>query len=219
MKPFAWSLSRLNSFEDCPHRYNEVTVLKHFSDANEAADWGTKVHETFRDCITTKCPLPKELASYQKWLDLAVNGPGEILTEQKYALSRDFEPTEWFSPRAWCRVIVDLLRVDGPVALAFDWKTGRVKKDPTQLFLAAQCIFTHFPEVQRVLTRFIWLQEDTFSEFTFDRSQMASGWPELLERVRRLEAAYTTNNYPPRPSGLCRAWCPVTTCKHNGRRK
>lgn len=220
MKPFSWSYSRLKNFESCPHRYNEVDVLKHFAEGDsDQLIWGNKVHDAFKAALRSGTALPDEMKAYQKWADQAKTGPGELLVEQKYALKSDFTPTEWFGPSAWCRIICDVVRVSGDIALAFDWKTGKVKDDPAQLFLAAQCVFAHFPDVKDVVTRFVWLQEDTYTERVYNRSELGEHWIELLGRVGHMERAYNTDTYPKKPGRLCRAWCPVTTCEHNGRKQ
>jgi len=38
-----------------------------------------------------------------------------------------------------------------------------------------------------------------------------------VEETGRLDAAYETNVWNPKQNFTCRAWCPVTNCKHNGR--
>jgi hypothetical protein len=41
-------------------------------------------------------------------------------------------------------------------------------------------------------------------------------WNELSQRVAELERAFKERNYPPSPSGLCRAYCAVHMCRHYG---
>ena len=43
----------------------------------------------------------------------------------------------------WYRGIADVLKIAGSVALAVDWKTGKVIDDAPQLALLAACIFAH----------------------------------------------------------------------------
>jgi hypothetical protein len=39
----------------------------------------------------------------------------------------------------------------------------------------------------------------------------------VLQRVDTLEKMETTKNFPKRPSGLCREWCPVRDCEFHGK--
>lgn len=219
-KAFAWSFSKLTKYETCPRRLNEIDNLKNFSDSGgDALVWGNKVHDAFHKALKNSTPLPPDMTPYQKWIDRLRAGAGELMVEQKFALTKDFQPTEWFSPFAWYRGICDCLRINGNVALAIDWKTGGIKPDSVQLMLMAACIFAFHPEVKLVRTKFVWLQDDCETTEDYTRNDVAGGWVGLLERIGDLEHAFKTNNYPPRKSGLCFKYCPVVTCEHNGRRK
>lgn len=217
-KPFTWSFSKLKNYETCGHRHNEVDNLKNFSDAGgEALEWGNSVHKSMADTLGKNIPLPVEMQSYQKWVDPVKAGPGILLVEQKYAITREFEKTTYFAPNVWYRGIGDVVRLDGPVGLVLDWKTGAIKSDSVQLMLMAQCLFSHFPELQRVRSEFIWLAEDTHTHEVFSREDMADGWIGLLDRVGLLENAYNTGIYSMKPGGLCRKYCPVKSCQFHGK--
>lgn len=218
-KAFAWGYSKLKNFETCPKRHYEIDIAKNFSDGEgEALVWGNRVHEAIADALIRKMPLPAEMADYQKWLDRVQAGNGKLLVEQKFAITRDFQPTQWFGSNVWMRGICDALRVDGPVAIALDWKTGKMKIDSVQLMLMAQCIFAHHPQVRRIRTAFVWLQDDCETEETFDRNTIPREWVGLLPRVQELENAAKNMDYPAKPGRLCARWCPVLNCEYHGRR-
>jgi hypothetical protein len=42
-------------------------------------------------------------------------------------------------------------------------------------------------------------------------------WNRLLPEVKKMEQAYVTLDYPPKPNGLCRNYCPVKSCPHHGK--
>ena len=218
-KSWAWSYSKLKNYDVCPKRHYEIDLAKNFTDAGgEALVWGNSVHEAFAKTLTKMVPLPDSMKDYQHWIDRVANGPGELLVEQKFALTRDLLPTEYFGPQVWYRGICDALRIDGPVALAIDWKTGKVLDDSVQLGLMAQCIFAFHPEIKRIRTEFIWLKEDCSTGETYDRNDAAGMWVGLLPRVAELEDAAKTMTYPPKPGRLCARFCPVISCAHHGKR-
>ena len=219
-KQFSWSFSRLKSDETCPKRHYEVDIAKNYSDGEgHALVWGSKVHEAFAEALTKRTPLPEEMKDYQKWIDQMAAGKGELLVEQKYAITKDFQPTEWFGPRAWLRGIADAVRIDGPVALAKDWKTGKSDRvDSTQLMLMAQCIFAFHPEVKKIKTVYTWLQEDCETEETYTRLDVADAWIGLLPRVEAYEEQIRSQSFPPKPGKLCYKWCPVISCPFHGKR-
>ena len=218
-KQFSWSFSKLKNDEVCPKRHYEIDIAKNYSDGEgEALVWGNKVHGAFAHALKTNSPLPEEMKDYQKWIDRMQHGAGELLVEQKYALTKDFQPTEWFGPRAWLRIVIDALRIDGPVALAADWKTGKIKVDSVQLMLACQAIFSFHPEVKKVKTIFAWLQEDCETEETYTRLDVANAWIGLLPRVIAYEEQFKTQSFPPKPGKLCFKYCPVLSCPYHGKR-
>mgnify|MGYP001605832782 CR=1 FL=1 len=221
-KLYAWSYSKLKNFEVCPRKHFEVDIAKNFAegkndDPNTPLNWGNRFHEAMAVSLKTASPLPTEFAAYQPWADRILAGPGELLVEQKYAITRDFKPATYFGSDVWYRGIGDVVRLNGPVALVVDWKTGKVLVDSVQLMLMAQCIFSHYPEVQRVRSEFVWLKDDCTTPEVFSRQEVADNWVGLMERVNLLERADKLQEYPPKPSGLCKSWCPVSSCTYHGK--
>lgn len=217
-KSFAWSFSRLKNYETCPKRHHEVDILKTFKDkGGEALEWGTQVHEGFAKSLSEGTPLPAELTAYQHWVDRVKDGPGDLYVEQKYAITKDFAKTSWFAPDAWYRGIGDVVRIDGPVGLVLDWKTGKITVDSVQLLLMAQCIFSHFPTVQKVRSEFVWLKDDCSTPEVYTKQDVADGWYGVLARLEDLERAHLLQSYPPKPGFLCKRYCPVTICAFHGK--
>lgn len=213
-KPFTWSFSGLKGFETCGYKYQQQNILKKFPEPpSDQLKWGDYVHKSFETSLKTGVPLPADLLPYQKWIEMIHKLPGKLYVEEKYALTRAFEPTSYFSPTVWYRGKGDAVKVIPPFAAIIDWKTGKVKNDDTQLMLMAQCVFSHHPDVQKVHTAFVWLQEDCTTAMTFTRQEMADEWLTLFPRVEDLENAVKTQNFPKRPSGLCREYCSVSDCE------
>lgn len=214
----SWSYSKVKNFETCPKRYLEVDVLKKFKEDTTQLREGNVTHDMLAKAVLSgDVPPDPQYAGLQKWVDEVRNAPGELLTEQKYAIDRQFQPCEYFAPSAWYRGIGDVVRVDGPVADVTDWKTGKPKDDPGQLTLMAILVFAFHPEVQRIRTRFVWLQFDDTTDMWFSRRQIPEMWATILPRVERLKTAHEQNLFNPKPGFLCRRYCPVTTCPHHGK--
>lgn len=218
-KPFTWSFSKLKNFETCARKFHEQDVLKNFQEGeSEQLIWGNQVHEALAKVLDGKLvKLPPEMVSYQKYVDMVNQLPGKLLVEQKYAITKDFGPTSYFAPNVWYRGIGDVVKIEGSRGTILDWKTGAIKVDSVQLMLMAQCIFSHYPEVQKVHTGFIWLKDDATTIEEYDRDSMVSAWAGLMDRVEALEGAFVTNTFPPKPSGLCRKWCAVSSCEFHGK--
>lgn len=218
MKEWSWSYSKYKNYDTCPKRHYEVDVAKNFTDSSEQLEWGNQVHDCMRDAVTGKAKLPDSMRDYQKWVDQICSGPGKLLVEMKMAITKTFQPTSWFGNDAWFRGICDVARVDGPVAIARDYKTGKLLHDSRQLMLMSQCIFAHYPKVKRILTEFIWLKEDCSTPETFNRDTIMREWPPVLDHVKQMKHAADTLTYPPKPGKLCARHCPVTSCPYHGKR-
>jgi hypothetical protein len=134
-------------------------------------------------------------------------------------VDRNFQPVPWFDKRAWYRTKGDVVAVHkGGLAHLIDWKTGQIKEDQPQLAMSALVIFAHYPNVKRITSEFVWTNFDDTTPDSFDRENRSAVWAGIYPRVVRLAQAYESKSYPEKPSALCRKWCPVLACQHNGRR-
>jgi hypothetical protein len=217
-KPFAWSYSSLKNFETCERRHQQVDRLKNFKEEeSEQLRWGHQLHAAMAKAITDGVELPRTMRRFQTYVDLANKhgAKGTILTEQKLAFDRQFQPVGYFDNAAWFRSVIDVALIKPPLAILWDWKTGKVLEDLVQLGLSASMIFAHHPEVTQAVTSYIWLTNDALTNEKWTPEQMPRLWNDILPRVKRMEDAYYTGQYSPNPSGLCKKYCPVETCEYH----
>ena len=214
----AWSYSALNAFELCPKRYYDVSVQKRYKDQGEAMAYGMQVHSAFDLRLNRGHPFPLGMRQYEQYAKFAEDLPGQYQrTELKLGVTADYRPCEFFSSEVWCRCVVDFVKVNNDVAVVIDWKTGKKKHDIDQLALMAGVIFAHLSEVKKVVSLFVWLQENDYEKVTFTREQVPEIWGRFLERVRRFDEAFKAMDFAPRAGKLCRKYCPVISCPHHGR--
>lgn len=215
-KEWSWSYSRLKNYETCPHRYHQIDVLKKFKDDTTELDEGNRIHKMLEDYIAHDKPLMPQYGHLQYYGDMGKSIIGDIYVEQNLAIDKDFAPCEYFAHNAWYRAKMDVLGINGPVAIGLDWKTGQIKEDPTQLALAAATVFAHWPHIQAIRTEFVWLKYRASSRADILRSDLPKIWAGVLPRVAILKNAHDTNNFPKKPGGLCRNYCAVKSCEHHG---
>jgi len=226
-KNFAWSYSRLKAFEDCPRRYHETQVKK---DDNGRPLWpeepsdilifGDAVHKAMAEALKTGTPLPTKYKIFQEWVDKVARTEGELLVEGEcqWAVNSDLKPVAWFAKDVWLRCIADAVKLDQPVALVVDWKTGKsLNGDPVQLLLTSLMMFLQFPDLQCVRSDFVWLQEGSQTTQVVYKHECADHWAQLMPRVKRLQTATINDSFPPIPNRFCRSWCPVKSCEYNGK--
>lgn len=210
----AFSYSRLNAREECPKKYYAVSVAKsHKEEESEHTSYGTEVHLAFANYLKTGKALPLHMVQYTKYLAEIKKYPGTFITEQKLAINASYEPTGWFDGDVYCRIISDLTILNGTTAVMWDWKTGKIKDDFTQLRLAGAVMFLLVPELQRIVLAYFWLKNKKITKEIMTRDQMPGVWSDLLPRIQAYQDAHAAMDFPPKPSWLCR-YCPVNSCPH-----
>lgn len=222
-KPFAWSYSVLDLFENCPKRYYHLKIAKDVKEtpSKEMAE-GNAVHKALELRVKDNVRLPDRMQKWEPLVHKLCTSPGQVFAEQQLALDSNLKPVTWFDKRAWVRGIVDVGIKKGHRAVAFDYKTGKPKKDIVQMKLFAALMFAHNPALEQIGTGFIWLNHGMkVDKEDFTRDQVSEIWADFMPRVERITNAIETNRFPPKPSGLCNGWCPVgrDKCEFAGERR
>jgi len=206
----AWSYSALTAFETCPRRYYLTRVSKEVKEPQtDATIWGNKVHKALELFAKGEKPLPPDLQEYGRYVRKFLDREGKRVVEEKVALDKNLRPTKWFAKDVWVRGVIDLGVVGSERAYLLDWKTGKRKPDSDQLKLFAALAFAKYPWIDSAVTGFVWLKEKKFDKEVFTRDQVTEIWGEFLPRLSRLAESYEQDRWVPKPSGLCRNWCPV----------
>lgn len=208
------SYSRLSTFESCERKFEYLYVLKSVQDmGSTATEYGTRVHtelELRGKALAAGDPAPEE-GEAKKWyglVDRIAAQPGDKLFEHQMAIRRDKTPCGWFDGDVWLRSIADVLVVNGKKAWCFDWKTGKQKENPTQMQLFAAMVFLHFPDVEEVVTSFVWLVPGKTTNATYQRRYADSLWLSIEPRLVAVQEAVDLGVFKAKPSGLC-PWCPA----------
>ena len=207
----AHSFSAIKLYENCPKRYYHQRVTKEVQDTGgEASRYGERIHEFLEQRLVNDTKLPQEVEKYEvlcQTIEKMARG-GELHAERQLTLTEDLTPTSWFADDAWLRSILDVLILKEDTAIVLDWKTGKRRPDFTQLEMFALQVWKHFPEVVNIKTTFVWLKEMKMDSEEFSRDQSSEMWQNLLARINRIYKSAETENWPAKPSGLCR-FCPA----------
>lgn len=214
------SYSRLSTYETCPRKFEYLYVLKSVQDnGSTATEYGTRVHsalENYGRALVSGDPVQVEAATEaqgeaDKWFPMVkriCSRPGQVLFEHQMAVRRDKTPCDWFDGEVWLRSIADVLIIDGKKAYCLDWKTGKKRDNPTQMQLFAAMVFLHFPEVESVVTSFVWLIADDMTNVTYERRFADSLWVAIEPRLVQVQESVELGVFKAKPSGLC-PWCPA----------
>jgi RecB family exonuclease len=103
-------------------------------------------------------------------------------------------------------------------ARVVDYKTGKSTKyaDTGQLELMALAVFKHFNTIKKVKAGLLFVIAKELVKENYHVDNQEKMWVKWLKDHDRLKASYANDVWNPRPSGLCRKHCVVTSCPHNG---
>jgi RecB family exonuclease len=208
------SFSRLSTFEQCQAQFDYLYVSKRVSnESNEHSDYGDRVHKLLeakgRGELDESTLSDEGKSTLKRWgpvVDKITSIAGDKYYEHQMAINKDLQPVGWFASDVWIRSIADVLVVDGATAYCLDYKTGKVKENPTQLQLFAAMVMFHFPEVQTVKTSFIWLKFDEVTNAKYERRFLGALWSALQPRFYKVQEIIDLGVFNTKPSGLC-PWC------------
>ena len=226
--PGAWSYSSISTFKQCPHRYYRERVVKDIPKEpdSEAILYGVALHSAAEDFIGKGIPLPEKFAYIQPYLDVLNELPGTKYTEHKMGIAiRDgrMEACEFFAKDVWFRGVADLIVVNEEAGTGriLDYKTGKSSRyaDTTQLDLMAAAMFLHFPQVQKIKAALLFVvPKEMVSAPTYEYDKRFIAFEKLNPVLHRRTIAYETGVFNATPNNLCKSWCPVKDCPHNGKR-
>jgi hypothetical protein len=211
-----WSYSGLKDYQNCPHQYQQVKVLKNFTKApTQQMLYGNQVHKALENYVKDGTPLAKNYERYKKQLDPLRNMEGEKYPEHRMALTFDRAPCRFGDKDYWVRGIADLLVINGDQAFVVDYKTGSNKyPDPKQLQLMALMTFEHFPEVKHVKAGLLFVVHEHFVTSEYEVEKKDEYWADFIPHLERLRLSHENDVWQPNPTPLC-GWCPVRTCEYH----
>jgi hypothetical protein len=179
-------------------------------EGGEASKHGERIHAFLENRLKDNTDLPQEIAQYDtlcKAVERLAEG-GVLEVERELVLNDNLMPTGWWDADAWIRSKLDVLVIKGNDAVVMDWKTGKRNPDQFQMQLFAVQVFKHFPEVQRVKTSLVWLKDMSMDSEQYTRLDANKLWADIMKRIQRIHTSLEHDNWPAKPSGLCR-FCPA----------
>jgi RecB family exonuclease len=218
------SFSRLSTFENCQAQFDYLYVSKRVQNmSNEASDYGDRVHkvlEAYGLALVAGTAAARGMAALEddtlenkqtleRWgplVEKITSRNGDKYFEHQMSVNRQLQPVDWFAKDVWIRSIADVLVIDGDTAYCLDYKTGKVKDNPTQLQLFAAMVMWHYPQVNTVKTSFIWLRFDEVTNAKYERRFLDSLWRALEPRFDKVQEVIDLGVFKAKPSGLC-PWC------------
>jgi hypothetical protein len=79
-------------------------------------------------------------------------------------------------------------------------------------------LFRYFPEIETIKAGLLFVVANEFVKVQYTRGDMTELPARFKESLERLGTALSSGVFNEKPNGLCRNYCVVTSCVHNGRR-
>lgn len=220
IKVLPFSISSLTAFETCPRRHYLVKSKQATEPQTESTVEGNAVHKALEQAVDGTQAMPAKYARYIPIVARVLASPYAREAERNFGVTSSFKPAGYWDKDCWARGKIDLTLTDATsrTAFALDWKTGKPKDDNGQLALTAAALFAEKPWLKRVTTGYVWLAHNKIAPKTYVADDVPAIWQGFLPRVARMVRAAEEQKFPPRPSGLCKNYCPVgkSLCQYHG---
>ncbi len=215
----AYSHSSLSTFETCPKQYEHIYIIKDVARGDtEATIWGKQVHKAVEDYAILGTPPTLEICDYavgivEECRKIGGDGRYGQIVEWQFGMDDNFVHVGFDSPDAYIRGVIDFGCYAGDKAILIDWKTSKnIKPDFDQMSVFVLAMFQCEPGVERIKAAYAWLKHKQMTQRVYDRRNLEELKESVRERVERVDAMVQADNFPMKPSGLCRGWCAVKSC-------
>lgn len=223
-KPFQFSYSVISTWETCPRQFAEKSIYKTIKFVpSTQSQWGQDSHKACEDAINSgRLPSGRFefLAPAVQSVMSAAKG-AKIEAERELGIDKDGNPVSFWDGRLRGKLDV-YYKADVDKGVICDWKIA--KYAPTKYTLETDVFkllsFKADPELEKIKSVLIWLKQDDPGPPTVsvtDRSELPRIEDSIYEKMETIERAIQMEHFPEKRSGLCSAYCPVTTCRNNGK--
>ena len=213
-----FSPTQVSTYDLCPRQYQAKYITKEVKFvSNKHADFGNIVHKQIEDFLNDGVAMDKSLAAL-----------GEVLAKHKGKLvcaeislgrSDKGDSVGQYDKTAWINSKIDAVytNADKTVIMGLDWKTGKAKEAVIQSDMNAAVLAAKYKDTAtKIIMVFVHLYHNKVYVTEYNPERL--GIPRTFGIILNLEQAIRENNFPPKPNGLCKNWCDVVACTHNGKR-
>jgi hypothetical protein len=211
-----WSYSFLHSYDVCQHQAYRTYVKKDIEFiSSPQSDYGTSVHKALEARFKGE-KLPAEYVDYESYVRPIESFPTEEKHyEWKLGILEDGSSCNFYDEDVWGRGVLDVCMINGPTAMLFDWKTGKIREDPTELELHAILVKAHRPYLTKILGRYMWLKFNKLG-LVHDLSDTVVKLAYVRGVMERAKQNFRVGAWQRHENVLCK-WCAVIDCPFNKR--
>ena len=165
------SHTKVKDFHACRWFFKRKYIDKALKkEVTEALDAAVQAHKVLENRIKHGKELPAAYAHMEKLIKALEAEYKYLYAEEQFAIDlTSYAPIgyeDWAKGNELgvYRAKIDLIASKQPIektreAMVFDWKTGTPREDPAQLRDYAIMMFAHYPKLEKVTARYVWLRE------------------------------------------------------------
>jgi hypothetical protein len=214
------SYSKFEMFEQCGTKYDVVNVSQLYKDNQKhtKAYAGQDEHKELE--LYCKGQLAAEdvklIKDYLPIADRIIALPGEHYYEERVAIDKQLNMTDWFRGKdIWLRIAIDVLVINGNQAVVIDWKTGK-KRDELefQMELYAFSVFVQYPQIDSVRSILYYLKESPAPvkvERRYSRDDYQRIYDKIFSKTDEIYESIASKSFRSNPTFLCN-YCPYIDC-------
>lgn len=214
---FVGSHSAFSSYETCPYQFYRRYIKKNLpKESSPAIARGNAVDRALEDRILRETPLPDDMP-YEKFVTPILKVGGVRWVQKGLGITEAGVACDFFHKDVWFRGKPDVVQFRGADAAIIDWKTGNsAYESPSEVERFGALVNAKVPGLKSVSGVYVWLKDGRYGA-TFVLSP-AKALAKIHTQMDEIAQAQKHDDWPAVRNGLCKAWCNVLDCEHNGRR-
>ena len=209
----------LSNYENCPRKAWHLYVAKDLPREPPSFEmqYGIVVHNSFERAL--KANRPEDVPAFKQYVHQLLGASAIKHFEWSVAITRAGTPVDFWHPMAWLRGKLDVALVAPPHAMIVDWKTGKVREDPSELRTFAVLLKAHYPHVEHIGGSYLWCKTGEIGQLHDLSDTRQTQW-EISRTSERVKEQFLGGDteWDATPNPLC-GWCPVKSCEHWRERK
>lgn len=212
-----FSPTQVATYDLCPRQYQAKYITKEVKFVqNIHAKFGDMVHKQIEDFLNSGKPVDRSL---QPLADMLSKHAGKLVCAE-IALGRSGkgDSVDQYAKDAYINSKIDAVytNADETVILGVDWKSGKAKEAKIQSDMNAAVLSARYKATaKKIIMVFVHLYHHKVYVTEYNTEQLAIA--RTFGIILNLDQAIRDNDFPPKPNGLCKSWCDVVKCPHNGR--
>lgn len=206
----AWSISRLNTYTQCPFKFKLTAIDRIKEPQSPAMARGAAIHKEAENYLKgTDIAVPQNLSLMAAEFNELHNANAQA--ELEVTFNKDWGITGWFDKDAWCRIKIDAMAVVDGVIRIIDFKTGKYKPDDNdayeqQLELYALAALIMYPDITGVSAE-LWFLDSGAHVGTKTDSYTHAMVPDLKKKWElKVTPMFVDTLFAERPNKFCN-WC------------